>query len=392
MESQLNQDARQSQRRGGPALLILAGIAIAGLALVAIFAGKTASPLSVFSVASMFAVASVLAGGLFGFLFGIPRTLQHQKDAEPSSGKGNEGKASTYAPNTNLEQISDWLTKILVGAGLIQVTKLQLWLGETARSLAPGFGGGDSGRVFALATVLSYALLGFLLGYLWTRLYFAGALHAADVETLTREIKEIREQSDLDAKALALALRELNPSADMKVPTQQELDDAIKDASQGVKAQIFYQARSIRSETWSEPSKKAKMERTIPIFQALIHSDKDEEYHMNYGQLGFAIKDSRTPDWKAAETALTKAIQIRGSWEENDWVLYEFNRAVCRIMQDADYAQGRPSSADARKRIVEDLRVFFAFEGAPNIVATQREVSSWIELNKVTKKELETDS
>lgn len=390
MESQSKQDARQSERRGGPALLTLFGLAIAGIVLVAIFAGKTSSALSVFSVASMFAVASMLAGGLFGFLFGIPRTLQQQRDTEASGVQETEGKVSTYAPNTNLEQISDWLTKILVGAGLIQVTKLREWLGNTAASLAPGFGGGDAGRVFALATVLSYALLGFLLGYLWTRLYFAGALRAADVETLTRAIKEIRQQSDLDAKALALALRVLNPSADMQIPTQQELDDAIKDASSGVRAQIFYQARSIRSESWSEPSKKAKMERTIPIFQALVHSDKDEEYHMNYGQLGFALKDSRSPNWHAAEGALTKAIQIRGSWRENDWVLYEFNRAVCRIMQDADYLQGKPSSPDARKRIVEDLKVFFAFVDAQIIVDRQRDVSSWIELNKVNKVELES--
>lgn len=393
MESTTNHDVTHLQRRGGPALVTLGGIAIAGLVLIAIFACKTVSALSVFSTASMFALSSMLAGGLFGFLFGIPRTLQQQRDGvETSGGKQTEGKASAYAPNTNLEQISDWLTKILVGAGLIQVTKLPRWLSNIANSLAPGFGGGDVGGVFALATILSYVLLGFLIGYLWTRLYFAGALIAADVETLAREIKEIRQQSDLDAKALVLALRQLNPSADMPVPTQQELDNAIKEASKNVKAQIFYQARTTRADNWSEPSTKAKMERTIPIFRSLIQCDTDDEYHMNYGQLGFALKDSRTQDWKGAEAALTKAIEIRGPWQEHNWVFYEFNRATCRIMQDADYLQGKPSSSDARKRTVEDIQAPFSVEDTKMIIKTEKDIVKWMELNKVTERELDSES
>ncbi len=69
---------------------------------------------SVFSVACMSAGASMLGGGLFGFLFGIPRSLQAQKDEVAASGREPAAeKPSGYGPNTNLEQISDWLTKIL---------------------------------------------------------------------------------------------------------------------------------------------------------------------------------------------------------------------------------------------------------------------------------------
>lgn len=366
MEPKSTQDAKQSQQRGRQALVGLGGIAIAGLGLILIFAFRTQSAPSVFSVACMLAAAALLAGGLFGFLFGIPRTLQQQRDGEEAvpAKQTPEGKSSTYAPNTNLEQISDWLTKILVGAGLIQITKLRQLLGDTATNLAPGFGGGESGRVFALATVLSYLLLGFLLSYLWTRLYFAGALRAADIETLAREIRDIRQQTDLDAKALALALRQQNPSAEVPVPAQQELDEAIKEASQSVKAQIFYQAQTIRGENWSESRTKTKMERTIPIFRALIHSDTDEEYHRNYGQLGYALKDSRNPQWKDAEATLTKAIQIRGHWRENGWIYYEFNRAICRIMLD-DPLQERPSSQNVRSTL--NMHLFLLSRSEPSI-------------------------
>src|SRR6266513_301639 len=328
MESKPKQDAKQSGRRGGQALFALVVVMGLGLILILAFSYQTTSALGVASVACMFAAASMLGGGLFGFIFGIPRTLQQQKDGEETvSGKQTaEGRPSTYAPNTNLEQISDWLTKILVGVGLIQVTKLRQFLGDIGTSLAPGFGGGQTGRAFALATLLSYILLGFLVGYLWTRLYFAGALRAADVEALARRIEEIHQQSDLDAKAFAMVSRQLNPTSEVSAPAQQELNDAIKYASQSVKAQLFYQAQTMRGENWSEQRTKAKMERTIPIFLALTLSDADGEYHRNYGQLGYALKDSRSQRWGEAETALTKATDIRGSWRENGWIYYELNR------------------------------------------------------------------
>jgi len=386
----MNSDSNQgAKKRGGHALIGLVGVALAGLGLILVFSYHTSSPLSVFSVACMFATASILAGGLFGFLFGIPRTLQQQRDGEEiGTGKPSvEGEPQTYAPNTNLEQISDWLTKILVGAGLIQLGKLRELLRDSATSLAPGFGGGESGRVFSLATVLSYVFLGFLISYLWTRLYFAGALRAVDVEGLRREIKEIRQQSDVDAKALGLALRQLNPSTEVPAPAQQELNDAIRDASKAVKAQIFYQAQTLRAENWSEPRTKAKMERTIPIFRALINSDVDDEYHSNHGQLGYALKDSRNPDWKDAESELTKAIQIRGPWREYGWIYYEFNRAICRIMID-DPIQAKPSPQAVRKAIIEDLQAVFSHDQFIEMADRTPEIMKWIEVNKVTPSKL----
>jgi hypothetical protein len=66
----------------------------------------------------------LLLGAIIGLLFGIPRALQQEKVIGDSAGSGTSsagsGTASGYRPNTNLEQISDWLTKILVGVGLTQ--------------------------------------------------------------------------------------------------------------------------------------------------------------------------------------------------------------------------------------------------------------------------------
>lgn len=77
--------------------------------------------------------------------------------------------------NTNLEQISDWLTKILVGVGLVQLGSIVDSLGDLADYIAEALGGGPAGAPFALALVMYFTVAGFLVAYLWTRLNLTGA-------------------------------------------------------------------------------------------------------------------------------------------------------------------------------------------------------------------------
>jgi hypothetical protein len=94
----------------------------------------------------------------------------------------------------------------------------------------------------------SRAEQGFLFGYLWTRLFLAGALRAADqaaigmlvvevqkvtekAETTERKLEALKKQSELDATALNLAYRQLNPDADLPRATQEELNTAVTSAS-----------------------------------------------------------------------------------------------------------------------------------------------------------------
>lgn len=63
------------------------------------------------------AAAPLALGGIAGFLFGIPKTLQN---GDYQGGDKSEPKHRWQA-NTNLEQVSDWLTKILIGVGLTQL-------------------------------------------------------------------------------------------------------------------------------------------------------------------------------------------------------------------------------------------------------------------------------
>src|SRR5450432_4116492 len=58
--------------------------------------------------------ASYISGFFLGFLFGIP--------------KRNTDKESAYNLSTNLVDISDWLTKIIIGLGLIEIKRIPGYL------------------------------------------------------------------------------------------------------------------------------------------------------------------------------------------------------------------------------------------------------------------------
>lgn len=123
----------------------------------------------------MFAAAALVTGALFGFLFGVPREL-----ATPSVVKSADGKAlASSSPNTNLEQVSDWLTKILLGATLTQLGNIGSALSHLFTAEAPAIGG-RSGVAMAGAINIFMAGIGFLFGWLHTRLFLGKLMDQLD--------------------------------------------------------------------------------------------------------------------------------------------------------------------------------------------------------------------
>jgi F0F1-type ATP synthase assembly protein I len=76
---------------------------------------------------------------ILGFIFGIPRTLQEGDQINKKENRGadssdeKQSQKISYQNNTNLEQISDWVTKILVGVGLTQIAQIPNLLDGFAR-------------------------------------------------------------------------------------------------------------------------------------------------------------------------------------------------------------------------------------------------------------------
>ena len=152
---------------------------------------------------------------------------------------------------------------------------------------------------------------------------------------LESDIAELRQQNKQGALAIALVRQHLDEDQDTPLIAEEELKQAILQASSSAKVEVFNMARTFRTTHYEH--RPELLPRTIPIFQALIEDDREEQFHRNHGQLGYVYKDQRPqPQWKPAEAGLSKAIHIRDKLNEGGFLLYELNRAICNIQLGAE--------------------------------------------------------
>jgi hypothetical protein len=120
------------------------------------------------AVGSLTAAAAFLAGSLAGFVVGIPRAV--------SSGQARHDPSSEYLPSSNLAEISDWLTKLLLGAGLVSLARLGAPIASLIDHVAAGLhttaASTAAAQVMAAAIMFGYAALGLLEGSVVTALWY----------------------------------------------------------------------------------------------------------------------------------------------------------------------------------------------------------------------------
>ena len=134
-----------------PYTLPFPALGILGIAIYSV----SVDDASAFASGLLIAAGAFLLGGLFGFLFGIPKSLA--TDSAPTT---NPAQARAFKPNTNLEDISDWLTKIIVGLTLVQFDQLIDQLEKLADFLGPSLGNEKSSPAFASGSWCSSAPAG----------------------------------------------------------------------------------------------------------------------------------------------------------------------------------------------------------------------------------------
>lgn len=136
------------------------------------------------------ALASFVVGALFGFLFGIPHLLEKsiQPDAgQPKSGSMIDDQAPAYKwlVSTHLDDVSEWFTKIIVGVSLVELGKIQELLQRLAFSIAP------KQEAFTISVLVYFSTVGFLSGYLNTRMFIQHAFRLAHLDALReRKVRE----------------------------------------------------------------------------------------------------------------------------------------------------------------------------------------------------------
>lgn len=151
----------------------------------------------------LWGIASVAAGAAAGFLFGIPRVSRQDSTAKPAptnppstagstvrpdapASANKSGSDAALRPNTNLEEVSDWLTKIIVGLGLVHLKDLQGIVASTAANAAAAISTKPAPSDVSIATALivGFAIEGFFGGYIYTRLFLQGAFARSDSQLL----------------------------------------------------------------------------------------------------------------------------------------------------------------------------------------------------------------
>jgi hypothetical protein len=164
-------------------------------------------------------------------------------------------------------------------------------------------------------------------------LYGSDSLSSLDVTDSTPKTK-------IGEAALVLSYRQLLASERPDRADEGRLRAAVQRASRLVRDAIFNMAYELRRENWA--TDKHLMERTIPVFEALIRADPN--WHAPHGQLGYALKDKALPDWEGAKASLDRAVELRG--EERGGLYYQYNRAVCAIHLDPYYSATPRKPAD----------------------------------------------
>jgi len=114
--------------------------------------------------AAMWMMMCLAGGGLVGFLFAVPRVNAKAANAE------------LLVPNRNIEAMSDWLSKIIVGLGLINFREIGTAINDRAATLSLSL---KVDQGFVVAMIVYFSVAGFLEGYLLTRIFVQR--HFADV-------------------------------------------------------------------------------------------------------------------------------------------------------------------------------------------------------------------
>jgi hypothetical protein len=145
----------------------------------------------------LWASMASLLGALFGFVFALPKVIQTDR----LESHVDEPVLYRQMANNNLYEISDWLTKIIVGVGLINVNNVGSYIKDISNVLSLAISDSNtessSASAVAIGITVGFSVLGFLYGYLSTRLYLPPRLKESDTPSPVFYLKELSEIKDV---------------------------------------------------------------------------------------------------------------------------------------------------------------------------------------------------
>jgi hypothetical protein len=295
-----------------------------------------------------------IPGSIGGLLFGIQR---------------KSGLALPYANghSLNLGFLSDCVFGIAGAFVIFLIVPTTVQLGDATAAvklLALAFVGGYGGPAI-LDTVLSKTLSEVI----------------KKQEEMESKLDAHAQQDAKNARALSLVERQLGGVDTPEIPSQ-ELEGAVREASPAIQLFIGRSARDVRHRNWE--TNKALMERSIPVFEALLAQPAGARDHRLLAQLAYAHKDKRGPDIARALELLNAAIGSRDQLGEEGYPYYEFNRAICNIELYNKGEFGSSNAQDLENKIVGDLKAANEYEGMAEIIRKTSATAEWLKRTKAS--------
>lgn len=206
------------------------------------------------------------------------------------------------------------------------------------------------------------------------------AKRVGDLEDRTKEVEErttdIEDKVEQGGEALEMAeaiLRGQKPS----LTSIADLEQTLTEATSLARFEVANRADENRRENWEDD--KDAMERSLPIFEALVKLDEAKKAHWWHASLGYCLKDKLPPDYDRALKCLDKAIEIRGHESRSGSI--EFNRAICRIHMLAQLTD-RNLIETANEKIRHDLETASRFPRFSEIIKKDSTIEQWLRARK----------
>lgn len=181
LKNENHEMAEQAQAllRNSFLICLLAGV----IAMIGVSLQSHCAEYTCLWIALLVAAASLGLSFFLGFLFGIP--------------KRNVNATDNYLFNNSLIEISEWLTKIIVGLGLVHLRKIPDYLDGMATYIVNTMSNCDShscSKVFFISVILYFCFVGLYHGYNHMRLVLSLKYKDADDELskMKAEISELK--------------------------------------------------------------------------------------------------------------------------------------------------------------------------------------------------------
>ena len=211
-----------------------------------------------FGVAMLVCIAAASAGAIVGFLFGVPRPIS-ESGMQNTAAKVLQGATSTptgetkaevmtpapqsiearqapgWQSSTNLTQISDWLTKVIVGVGLVDFYKISSIVSSLSSDVSRQLLAGIAGTKLVLpALMLAGSIFGFMYSYLFTQLFLAALMaYSATLvsnpdNSLDKQVLAELGSADPKIAPSSQGILSSEPAATERKPTEAQQDAATR--------------------------------------------------------------------------------------------------------------------------------------------------------------------